>query len=823
MGAMHDYVKPTRQAFHCFQIENCWGMKRANARLQLLHMTCVDNENREYNIDFVCQSHTNILAGEVAALPLVERCSIIAAKLFFKKMRLIEKQRLTSSAFAVAYLCYTKDHTILERSFARFMAYFANFDFREFRMTTNGPELKQTHDLAYEALDLYSNAATGLTYNTLGGTVPEAMDIAKEWMHFLASIPHIDRIIFVMKPTVILFNTVRKKFTKRSEGDPMITHFAWDTNTDALEQKDLLICVLRWDGHGMIWFLCLNFLIWTTFKYVGRLTKVISLEKDQKMTSPESLDDVFEFLKEIRLDSSPSTPASATSTQSFTGLSAESSSSGSLRVSLGSPLENTGTPKRKIQKSEPTKSDKIPKNKKKVGAIKEKTTRQLEVEEMYNVADRFCRFSNEMKNVPAPVPRRLKLEELVHDNTIRGINYGFVDNLVKVMSGNNMWHHDQTLFIVCKSASPGKFNVLDGNHRLEAYLKYNRSASQPYTHVRCIVYEILKYEQILLVTQPSNTVFKKLDLTELQMVRISLDLLEKRKLPIPKQDKKSRAAFNKLMKTAIGNDYLVIATEIIQKLPLYVITILEQQKFKNSTMSHSKFSSRFWRILFSAVRKDCEASLAVIATLETCNVEEVQKRLFKVDIHLITHLETVFHNSNRKAAAVDWKQVKKVIGEFIKTKAQCKNLNFLGDDVPDFSKYSFIVVFDPSPQVLQRLSSCETSVIILIAPFHETAPVLPCTNPTLLLNILVRDPPIVDFPTSTIPVVTVEASLYVPDAPDSSDEAKLTFLSELATEKKCRLSSTLLFEHLSMFADYAKETNYALVRGAKFAGKSDRE
>uniref|UniRef100_A0A914YDK3 Uncharacterized protein n=1 Tax=Panagrolaimus superbus TaxID=310955 RepID=A0A914YDK3_9BILA len=162
LGRMADRRQSMYNAFTGdYDIKSCWGSKNAQANIPMLHVTGIDRRSRySCSIDFSSTTHIGPLALELSGLPLKERIIIIAAKLFFKKLHLIYRNRLTSSSFAVAYLCFRKDVNTLERSFGKFMAYYAGFDFHRYRMTSNGPKLKPLPGATYEAYDIHAlNAA----------------------------------------------------------------------------------------------------------------------------------------------------------------------------------------------------------------------------------------------------------------------------------------------------------------------------------------------------------------------------------------------------------------------------------------------------------------------------------------------------------------------------------------------------------------------------------------------------------------------------------------------------------------------------------------
>uniref|UniRef100_A0AC35GBD3 Uncharacterized protein n=1 Tax=Panagrolaimus sp. PS1159 TaxID=55785 RepID=A0AC35GBD3_9BILA len=69
-----------------------------------------------------------------------------------------------------------------------------------------------------------------------------------------------------------------------------------------------------------------------------------------------------------------------------------------------------------------------------------------------------------------------------------------------------------------------------------------------------------------------------------------------------------------------------------------------------------------------------------------------------------------------------------------------------------------------------------------------------------------------------MPVVTVAATVYIPELLDCEEEQRFQKLSSLAHDKGCRLASTLLLEDISIFGHYAKELNTALVSHINFLG-----
>uniref|UniRef100_A0A914Y4B0 Uncharacterized protein n=1 Tax=Panagrolaimus superbus TaxID=310955 RepID=A0A914Y4B0_9BILA len=148
------------------------------------------------------------------------------------------------------------------------------------------------------------------------------------------------------------------------------------------------------------------------------------------------------------------------------------------------------------------------------------------------------------------------------------------------------------------------------------------------------------------------------------------------------------------------------------------------------------------------------------------------------------------------------------------------NVSWLGSTISNYSPYSFIVIYDPSAEVMESIRPiCETSVVILLGSPHSPAPIIPETISTLSLHVLVHAPPLIDHASSTLPCVALNASLYIPDIPDGTEEEKMMSLSELAVNRECKLATTLLLENLSIYGPYSKEQTNALVRDVAFPGE----
>uniref|UniRef100_A0A914PYL8 ParB/Sulfiredoxin domain-containing protein n=1 Tax=Panagrolaimus davidi TaxID=227884 RepID=A0A914PYL8_9BILA len=93
------------------------------------------------------------------------------------------------------------------------------------------------------------------------------------------------------------------------------------------------------------------------------------------------------------------------------------------------------------------------------------------------VKSRFVRSSAELEGHPAVATRRIKLADLIHDATIRGINASYVEEIISAMI-TKKWQHDQTLFTVRYDRKTEKYLVLDGNHRLEATICFKTQVGQ---------------------------------------------------------------------------------------------------------------------------------------------------------------------------------------------------------------------------------------------------------------------------------------------------------------------------------------------------------
>uniref|UniRef100_A0AC34FCK9 Polymerase nucleotidyl transferase domain-containing protein n=1 Tax=Panagrolaimus sp. ES5 TaxID=591445 RepID=A0AC34FCK9_9BILA len=201
LGQMKAKTGSMRAAFSDFQIEKCWGTKKMDANLPLLNMGCRDSLGNYFSVDFGSRSVTHVLAQKASTLPMEERLHIIAAKVFFSKMKLMRvvKMRLTSSFFTVAYFCMKSDHEVtLAPTFSSFLKYIIQFDFERYRMTDEGPELKEYAELSLEAYDSFSFNHFGRNYNTLASTLPVAMDYALAWMKLLVALPSVENTLLSM-------------------------------------------------------------------------------------------------------------------------------------------------------------------------------------------------------------------------------------------------------------------------------------------------------------------------------------------------------------------------------------------------------------------------------------------------------------------------------------------------------------------------------------------------------------------------------------------------------------------------------------------------
>uniref|UniRef100_A0AC34FE45 Uncharacterized protein n=1 Tax=Panagrolaimus sp. ES5 TaxID=591445 RepID=A0AC34FE45_9BILA len=667
-----------------------------------------------------------------------------------------------------------------------------------------------------------------------------------------------------MVATKLRFCQQKGKFMLASEGDKSISCFIWDDGNDGLEQKELERGCLKWNGHGMLYvtfdksgnvkneedviaielFSIENQITISTISCnKGDISKIICIENGSDTTTVDSVEDIFTFLQNIRLDSADTALAFEEHARSQT-------------IDLMSPTSSRSCPETPIASNPKRKSGGEGKQSKvkKAKTIKELSKQELELQEMEILTSKFGRFSSELKELPTKAPRRLNFNTLAHNYTIRNLNNTHVAYLVKLMKEKS-WHHEETIFLVVKYSNDPIYYVLDGNHRFEAYTIFNIEATSPFTTVKCKVYENLSYEQILILTQPSNTVYKKLHLTELQMVKLALDLIKKRHISIPSKNHKSAAVFNKLMKSAIGEDYMVIVTELIQLHP-YVLEQLQNQTYNDIPLSQSKFSTRFWRSFIAAVNKNTKYALEVLTDKSNTSPDHFIKGWKNVTVDLLSYLEShgphTFKNENdavkyltgkdsitavsvkrlltesgalknikrtSKKCSINWKSVRKSISDYVLNKSPCSNVSWLGSTISNYLTYSFIVIYDPSTEVMESVRAvCDTSVIILLGSSHSPAPVIPETISTLSLHVLVHAPPLIDSASNTLPCVALNASLYIPDIPDGSVEEKVMLISELAANRECKLATTLLLEDLSIYGPYSKDQTNALVQDVTFPG-----
>lgn len=65
-----------------------------------------------------------------------------------------------------------------------------------------------------------------------------------------------------------------------------------------------------------------------------------------------------------------------------------------------------------------------------------------------------------------------------------------------------------------------------------------------------------------------------------------------------------------------------------------------------------------------------------------------------------------------------------------------------------------------------------------------------------------------------LPQTSVKASLYIPNAPEGSEEDRIKFLGKLARKKDCGLGNNLSFQEIHHFAKLPEDYYQALIYGA---------
>uniref|UniRef100_A0A914QVA0 ParB/Sulfiredoxin domain-containing protein n=1 Tax=Panagrolaimus davidi TaxID=227884 RepID=A0A914QVA0_9BILA len=325
------------------------------------------------------------------------------------------------------------------------------------------------------------------------------------------------------EPTTLFFSS--DGFYTLEEGEDAVVRFLFDASAPSLPTADLKPGMIVWNGTQLT-FLSQSqvetvkgveinansdtITIWTTAANTGRCSLVSCLQ-DPTMVPILALftptpENFCNFLKGLKQASTSTLSASQSSLLNSAQPGTPSTSAFSPVISAVNAVETfpESTPrKRKAEMGKPRKS--------KVKVV-EKTSDQLRIERLEVLSKNH--EVEESTFVYKPVTK-LDVKLLQHDSTIRGLRMDFVNRLLWQMN-NGLWIHDAVVLIVHKVGE--QYFVLDGNHRLEAYMLYLQDKlKHVYQKVNCRVYDALTFDQILLVVKPVNTDMEKLHLTELQM------------------------------------------------------------------------------------------------------------------------------------------------------------------------------------------------------------------------------------------------------------------------------------------------------------------
>uniref|UniRef100_A0A914YFQ9 Uncharacterized protein n=1 Tax=Panagrolaimus superbus TaxID=310955 RepID=A0A914YFQ9_9BILA len=103
-------------------------------------------------------------------------------------------------------------------------------------------------------------------------------------------------------------------------------------------------------------------------------------------------------------------------------------------------------------------------------------------------------------------------------------------------------------------------------------------------------------------------------------------------------DRASVETFNKLMKAAIGDSYLIIVTEIIQ-LHAHILNELESKEIDGVPISQRKFTARFWRAFITSVKKNSKNALAILKNPEFKSDDDFIKAWRNTSLDLLSYLD----------------------------------------------------------------------------------------------------------------------------------------------------------------------------------------
>uniref|UniRef100_A0A915CX32 DUF7869 domain-containing protein n=1 Tax=Ditylenchus dipsaci TaxID=166011 RepID=A0A915CX32_9BILA len=295
-------------------------------------------------------------------------------------------------------------------------------------------------------------------------------------------------------------------------------------------------------------------------------------------------------------------------------------------------------------------------------------------------------FRTASRNVVPPVVDRISIEKLHHLTLMSEVDNDHVEHIYHLCV-SEQWNKSQTLFVVSQ-IEKDKYFVLDGNHRLAAFSRYNnqlRVEKKPVfmKQIMCRIYERLSLQQQLGVLKSETTTDVRLPFFLVDKVRVVRRYLEDRQIIYPmdqveKQIVLLREIFPDAQPyiakiAAMPVEHWNVVASMLQLFNKGLIKEKKSQAKIGVPESYSKaykvdnhldlHSCQFWTSFNTAYRKNQKKAMEIIGTLLDKDVKSVESELKDVCPDLISFLHKNGGLTFQSAVDVSNKLLGRVVSE----------------------------------------------------------------------------------------------------------------------------------------------------------------
>uniref|UniRef100_A0A7E4WBC9 ParB domain-containing protein n=1 Tax=Panagrellus redivivus TaxID=6233 RepID=A0A7E4WBC9_PANRE len=424
---------------------------------------------------------------------------------------------------------------------------------------------------------------------------------------------------------------------------------------------------------------------------------------------------------------------------------------------------------------------------------------------------------------------------------IRPLNNNYVQKIIQQMKAGE-WRHDEVIFIVVKAPNSDEFyDIVDGNHRYAAYMKFNTTQPPKFRFIdaMCSVYDSLSVDKLIHITTPTINSTFKLPYSLFRQATLARRYVKSNSLNIP-ENRANMRKFSNFMKTIMGPGCSAVVPLLCQISEEDWIKINNMFEFcDDNPLDSSNTDSAFWHVFIKAWHNNSDEAVEKIQSLSYMEASEVKKDLAAIPPKLLeilasrlphnykTHEEAIndlTDNSGMSAEAfltmlirinffagkpaVSWDVYKhRIRNRLSKTNGAVK---YAADKAVDsyFEGASYIVTEDPSPSLIESFEGVchEAFIVIIVNDPNAAPPNIGKKGPSASIQILLTTN-LLPIPPNCkkIPVVTANAYLFHPVAVNERD------IVQLARRTGCKLATCIQLENVPELAKLAPNFDRALL------------